>query len=60
MIVHDFHVSRVAICPHKAEAILIVDPNPVVVFKEMMKLPGYVEILSMPGRAIRRLMRLRR
>jgi hypothetical protein len=32
MIVHDFHVSRVAICPHKAEAILIVDPNAVLPF----------------------------
>ena len=29
MIVHDFHVSRVAIGPHKGEAILIVDPNAV-------------------------------
>ena len=29
MIVHDFHVRRVAICPHKAEAVLIVDANAV-------------------------------
>jgi hypothetical protein len=29
MIVHDFHVGRVAICPHKAEAILVFDANAV-------------------------------
>jgi len=32
MIVHDLHVGRVAICPHKAEAIPIIDTNAVLPF----------------------------
>ena len=44
MIVDYFHVSRVAICPHKAEAILIVDPNAVlslpVAFKRLQVVAG--------------------
>jgi hypothetical protein len=37
MIVHDFHVSRVATCPHKTEATLIVDANAVLPLSSAFK-----------------------
>lgn len=44
MIVHDFHVSGLTLCPHKADAILIVDANAVlplpVAFERLQMIAG--------------------